>query len=493
MPLVFNIGNLSYNGVDFDVYEKSMVTGQAMEDAANRTIKYMKYTIEVDAIVTIPAGQFTLDQTMEELRAKLTKQGGPLEYTAKGFGLFAINTRGAGSKNDVAWGPMPELLAFRSLGGAGAAAVTWRVTTCILDCKPASQGGEINPLLAFTYTATKSFGEDGFSTVSWAGELEIAMTRTPASSRTMPTSVEFYRSLTTPDMPLGFRPTRRDFNYDNTRRTLTFSYSYEEMPEMGQPINCTVARGSYSFGCQNLAMAKWENRLSATFIIQRGAPRREAWMRFYGMMFTRMHAGSVYGAAPALPPSDSVGGAIGKAAIGAVKGFGATVIAPVPLKIPTFFVAAVSGFLNIANVARAIIPSSASPLPSVIFTGFNATEGIYLDSKTTTFEVRWRVFSTFSRIFAASGIWQPSADCGYALWKTSMQNISGSQSWYPLVMNVGSDRIIDGCTNLSPPPMAVRVGGNVNSPQVSPQLQPPRPPNFQQITASVRAFFGGGG
>jgi hypothetical protein len=57
---------------------------------------------------------------------------------------------------------------------------------------------------------------------------------------------------------------------------------------------------------------------------------------------------------------------------------------------------------------------------------FGFDEGIYLDSKTITFEASWWLFTAFSHILEATGVWRvPKDSVGGNLWAGSVKDVMG--------------------------------------------------------------------
>ena len=113
-----DVGTLGYNGVTFSCLQHTSISGKPLPDNAGRTIKGMEWTLNVDGLVTLEAGQTTIDTTVQTLRRLLSAQGGILTYSNKGFGpSFTVNT--PGGIKDMAWGPIPEILAFQPLARPG--------------------------------------------------------------------------------------------------------------------------------------------------------------------------------------------------------------------------------------------------------------------------------------------------------------------------------------------------------------------------------------
>src|SRR5258708_2248707 len=90
-----DVGSLIYNGCLFSPLYETKVSGKVIKDNANRTTKYMEYTLVADGYVTLPAGHVDIGPTMRLLQQYLTAHGGQLIYKGRGFDLV-VNTKGRG-------------------------------------------------------------------------------------------------------------------------------------------------------------------------------------------------------------------------------------------------------------------------------------------------------------------------------------------------------------------------------------------------------------
>src|SRR6516165_1484017 len=113
--LLPDVGNLEYNGVRFSCLYKSTMNGQVMADQAERTTKFMAYTLTVEGIITLDFFATNLDATWMRIRQALSVHGAALSYTGNGLGGFVMNGAPGGIK-DVAWGPIPKVLEMKNLG-----------------------------------------------------------------------------------------------------------------------------------------------------------------------------------------------------------------------------------------------------------------------------------------------------------------------------------------------------------------------------------------
>jgi hypothetical protein len=478
-----DVGTLSYNGCVFSPLYETSVHGAAVEDDAKRTIKYMEYTITADGYVTLPAGAADISPTMTNLCNLLTMQGAQLVYLGRGMDLV-VNAPGGGAlaaaagaggaagtranTRDVAWGPVPKLLEFQPLGGGLSAKVRWQVTVRIPEVPPATayigaslagMSPWITNLLQFNYESSVTYGEDGYSTLSVKGTMEIPLTRRLLASRISDTTVDSVRAFLEYRVFRGvdlnwFRVTKRNFNVSRDKRKLEWDFTAEEIPYMDLPQYATVARGTYSVrpASAGMGLCKWLCTLRATYTIRSGQPRRRAWFAFLNLLRLRMRESDL-AYIPILPGD---GGAAGPSAAALNATFGAFAAA---ITNATF---APTAGLSVAPGAGTILPPPSTPSRpgNAWLIDFSVDEGLYLDSKTTSFSATWRTITTFSHILLASGLWRkvperPSGGGG-SYWAasmrlpgsppslgTAMNTVMGSQSWLRNKVSPSMDVIVD--------------------------------------------------
>lgn len=439
MALLPDTGVLRYAGVQFDTLYHSRVSGQVQRDRANRATKYVDWQIQVDGLISSFNGR-SVDSEWVNLRRQLTQPGFALYYTGKGFGPLIVNAAGSPIQ-DVAFGPKPHLLDFTPLGNGLGTAISWQVETSIPEC---SQAKFANTLLAFNWNTSLSFDTDAYAKFTVSGEFEIALNFGDSDT------VENYRAYTEPPIPIGFRATDRTFKISDDKRTFVFNYTYEEMPPMGLPLGATIATGNYSVRSAPGATLnnRWEASMSATYTIRPDWPRREAYIRFAGLMMGRINT-------------------LGYADSGVGPAFAAFRTDPIPRTqslissqrtMPTAVATAlarqylVAGlFLTNLNfgVPAAFRPQTARNTFLMKSFGFN--EGIYLGSKTITFDASWTFATNLSSILVASGVWSKPNDTRPNLWRAAMSEIMGYRSWSHWQFNTEDDVIVDVCSNPPPP------------------------------------------
>lgn len=443
--LLADVGRCEYNGCRFSPLFTTKLSVNPVKDEAVRTTKLLECSLEVDGYVTTHnAFDTTIDPTMRTLRRSLTVQGGPLTYTGRGMDLYVnvtglpAGTRGLKS-SDVAWGPIPELLEFQPLGGGLSAKVRWRIKFCIYE--GAASRAE---LLQLNFETSVSYGEDGYSSLSVRGTMEAPLNRQQAlaTSRNLTQTVDDFRNRLETRILAGidlgrFRPTKRDFNVSRDKRTMTFDYAIEEKPYMDLPPPCTLARGNFDIrpkksGSIVTSNLFWMCSLEATYTVRPDYPRRAAWVAFLWLLTYRMRwSKKVYvpdmsGAQSAPPPQPGenplnpllivIGGPAG------VNPFGGP--APPPPAPPT--------------------PQSLVGKPWLF--DFRVKEGLYQDSKTTSFSATWQLVSSFQTLLLGSGLWRKPVETdsqGRNYWAMYMRDVMKSKSWLENQLDPTLDVIVD--------------------------------------------------
>lgn len=257
---------LYYNGYTFLTYS-SKVSATPVLDAAARAVKYVEYTIEAAAYVEPDSGETTTDTALETMRVKLTQCGQNLKYVDKGLGLAGtLDINGPTSKvRDACWGPKPELLDFTPVGDSKAALVHWKVKTW-LPCQHTTHKRYQDMLVEFSYNCQHALDENGYSTISYNGRIEIAMTRR-GDSLAMPDHVDKYRELVRPLVPLGFQRKSQRFDISDDKRVMTWSIVDEQARDpLPEGVTHFGIKQNINSGIKN-GFTRWFGSLSGTIIV----------------------------------------------------------------------------------------------------------------------------------------------------------------------------------------------------------------------------------
>lgn len=487
-----DFGELSYNGVVFSSLFKSRASGKIVADDAQRTRKIVEWTLYAEGIVTLNDNEDTTDVNLDDLRFSLTEQGAELIFTGRGFGTFNLVPG-----PDLAWGPTPTLLEFTPYGQGRAAFVRWQVTVhypqgtigigpLISTSFPLPQPRQLRtlkttpfpppagepepepeppmgviltatpPVLQFSWEYHLRYDEEGYSSYRINGILEIPLTRTAAGARALANTVDDFRKVWL-DMPVElehFRVTERSFDYAKDKRTVNWVYAVEELPPMGLPPGCTSARGTMSVrntgGILNtknfgkLTFTFWNVSLRCTYTVRGDVDRRLAWIAFASLLWFRVQQ-SRWSDVPLLNnPNPNLQQDAVKA-LNADNWFNRAVRAARAGTLPPGPTATFKAWDDLAKAARQNTPPPKES-GAVIMTDFGFDEGLYLDSKTITFQASWALATKLTTLFAACGFtqYQPgTAGRDGNLWQQTVEDIMGSQSWNRNSLVAASDIIVD--------------------------------------------------
>lgn len=445
-----DVGQLSYNSATFSTLFTSHISGKAVKTSDNRSVKYMEYTLTVSGVVTLAAGQTSIENTMAQLKALLDEQGGTLVYDGRGFGHLIVNSvQGAlapsGSIRDVAWGPIPETIEFSPLGGGLSAYVVWTCTFRIYDLASinAKISGALANVLEFTTATVVTYDDEQYSQIQIRGTLEIPLTRLAVNNKTVPSTVDDFRQRFISQLigsidQTRFRISRRNFPVSSDRRTMEFEIVADEIPPMGDPPGAVNARGTFSVrkaGSKILGgTILWQCSLKCTYAIRKDQPRRLSYLAFQYLVWWRMQFSRIRNVplinAPLADPQN----------------------APSPFQpfapvIPNFnaarFYADPVGFYR-ELYRQQNRPQQGQVTPGAWLTDFSLEEGLHRDSKNVTFEASWILTTTFATLLQSCGLWQlDQRSAGGNVWALSVADITGWRSWIANRFNAAGDAIVD--------------------------------------------------
>jgi hypothetical protein len=441
-----DVGTLSYNGAVFSSLFKTSTSGKAIKDVTGRTTKFTELTITAEGYVTLGdvlESDQTIDSTMASLQSLLTQCGGALVYEGKGLGLLTVNKTG-GTLWDVNFGPKPELLEFKPLGGSLSAIIKWTVTTWIPQFTVAAGLGNTgqppatSPIVQFNEETGVTYDDEGYSSLSIKGTMEVPMTRAAIGTRTLNVTADSYRARFMNQVANAvdltyFRVTHREFNMSRDKRTMEWSFAAEEIPPMGLPPGATNARGKLSVRpkTSGAGLCSWVCSLSCTYTIAQKQPRRLAWAAFVSLLAFRMQQ-SINGDIQAITAAI-------KAGQNPFPGAAPNPQLPAPLNNNVL-----QFYRNQLNKQQQGFTKG--PLANAFLVHFGFDEGMYLDSKTMSFEASWMLITVIDLLLVSTGVWRGSGvegPQGRILWANSVDNIMGANSWLVNQFDPASEVLID--------------------------------------------------
>lgn len=281
MPFMNTLGQLSYNGYEFDGSSQVKVGVEFVKDEAGRTIIYQRQTYTVSATI---ADDPSTDQTLESIKSLLSEQGRAFVFTNRGFGND-VRVNVDGGAKDVKFGPQPTMLEWEPVGGNRAVEIVWEVVVCIQHCD-----GQIidKGILAFNYDVNFSI-DRGNATRAITGYLEIAQTRNGKRSTAC---AEALRGLLRPALPDGFER-KHSCNISSNKSSMTFSVIDTQInSKFAFPQNCITASGTHdSLWAASTRRTTARNTISMELEMKPGVSQAQAWAIFASIVAKRIKAG----------------------------------------------------------------------------------------------------------------------------------------------------------------------------------------------------------
>lgn len=280
-------GTLSYNGYSFGGAISIEASVTPKYDDADRVVTCVTHKIKVQGVIAgdPESSALTLkttDLTMESIRRKLTKPGGPLIVTGLGLGNdISVNT--GGGVLDVEFGPKPRMLGWKPIAGNAACEIDWEIETSIPMCSTTSR---YTGIMALNYGVTYAFDESGDCTRTISGYLEIAMTRGGPTG--IPDTADAYWEFINIAPPVGFRRTHtRSLSLD--KRRLDFSITDQQIASNdAYPPSVVRIAGDHSVGIDRQTMVTYNCAISASITLAPGASGVWAWSVFHTVASQRI-------------------------------------------------------------------------------------------------------------------------------------------------------------------------------------------------------------
>lgn len=276
---LFDPGTLEYNGVEFNLYS-CKISGHPVLDDAGRTVKYVEWTIEVEAKVFSNILGLTsfvrspTDTKITTLRRQLTEIGKEFHLESKGFGILWVNGGSSGSVPDVNWGPIPKVITWVPVGNDKAAHITWQCTVHVPECvTPRHQG-----IMSFVWETGFDIDIHGWTTLNHKGTIEIANNRN--SNGDVLDNVDRYRSFAKREVLPGFQRIQQNYSPSKNHSRLDFHMVDKEIP-VPLPNDVTIAniRHRISSGL-NKGFAIWGGSIGGSIVMKAGETKEQSWDRF---------------------------------------------------------------------------------------------------------------------------------------------------------------------------------------------------------------------
>jgi hypothetical protein len=266
MPALLSVdpvgAKIWYNGVTFTpaaLTEEFRAT--PVWDAAGRTIIHTVFSITIkDYIVGRPS-----DRDVEARLSALLQPAAGFVYNGRGLGNVRINL---GQVTDMVWGPKPQMVSVKPLGGSNAVELTWQIQFATLNCGDARYTGPMEFVFKLTYDVDRS----GYTKRIYSGHIRIAQTRWNQPDRQLHDSADAYREQINPPLLPGFRRTPGQFVLSEDKCRLDFTITDEELPPNIPPPGVVDATVSHDYGTSKVLGGAWSASFEGEYEIARGYP-----------------------------------------------------------------------------------------------------------------------------------------------------------------------------------------------------------------------------
>lgn len=275
-------GTLSYNGYVFDGAYHLNINSSDVYDESGRIVMYVKYTINVTAIVA-DAVTANVEQRMQQIQDTLTQSGQTLIIKQKGFST-GIDTS-VQSGRDVNFGPKPLGFHWRPIGDTLAVEISWSCEVCLAKC-----GGNRNTgVLGINYEISVNINRHGNAVRTINGYVLVANSVIGNAIENNPEII--LPSIFKAPVPSHFyREVTRKFNYGKNR--VDFTITDTEIPT-NRPQNdfATEITGSHNVHWGRTQGLQQFNTLSLKVTTRADVNPSQAWLIALDVFQQRIQAG----------------------------------------------------------------------------------------------------------------------------------------------------------------------------------------------------------
>jgi hypothetical protein len=273
VPMPFTI---KYGGFTFPVdTQTTAISARDVWDAAGRTIIYVVYSITLKCYIQSDTGT---DAKMQIAKIQLHKPAQPFTYVNTGGSNLRINTT---AQRDVVWGPKPQVLNMRQVGGGNCWEIEWNVQVAIAEL---SAPPPFNRPMEYAYALAYSIDKSGYSRRTYSGFIRIPQTRPNPDARGLTDHADRYLEDIIPIPIPGFRRQPIERQIDESKCKLTFTVVDEEMPPNIPPPFVVECTASHSLESTNLSLISWGGTLTATYEMVKGVNPKLA-LKYFGNLF----------------------------------------------------------------------------------------------------------------------------------------------------------------------------------------------------------------
>jgi hypothetical protein len=284
------VDNLEYNGVALGIGSKRSIDITPVYTTDGRQVKHHRISIQVEALVAT-----YVDETIEDIKAKLTRQGGQLFIENCGFGQVIDINGGFGTMTDIEGGPFPKLLRFEPMAASLDSTPVYVVWQCEANVfLPSTTEAELGNVLEFQYAANYTIDDKGWSTRHVSGRIKVR--RELVGNDQIGHNADEYRNKIKVVKPEGFAR-HQTYDLSEDKSTLAFSITDTQIrtrqpyPPGVVEIQCThrasrsrsqlsTTRNHISFHCE---VAANQPTVYAWFVFQQIVGKRLQHTRSQGI------------------------------------------------------------------------------------------------------------------------------------------------------------------------------------------------------------------
>jgi hypothetical protein len=282
MALLPTVGDVIYNGIRFSSFAETLrFRATPVPDAAGRTITHTVFEVVIrDRVAGQPA-----DAQVEKMLSALLVPSAGFVYNGRGTGGVRVNL---GRVKDFLWGPFPEFVEIKPLGGSNAVRFDWAVRFATLNCGDARYEGPME----FNYDLTFSVDKSGYTRRIYHGHLRIAQTRAKVTDRRIHKSADEFRGDINPPLLENFRRTPGEFKLSPDKCRLDFQVVDEELPPNVPPpgvIDCSAGH-DFSTKLAPGAGTAWAGVFTGDYEVAKGVPVSAAYKAFEATLADRVAA-----------------------------------------------------------------------------------------------------------------------------------------------------------------------------------------------------------